>query len=401
VYDFDGDGRAEVACKTAPGSVDGTGALILLGADSMDADYRNKDGYILSGPEYLTVFRGTDGKNLSTVPTEVPRGSVKACGDDYGNRVDRILATLAFLDDTGKPTLVMSRGYYTRATLTAWNFRDGTLKRAWTADSDHGTAYAGQGAHAISVADVDGDGRQEILCGATTIDDDGTRLCSTDEGHGDSLHVSDFLPDRPGLEVFMPHAYNDSHAYTMRDGKTCEVLWQGPNNNGAEGPGRGVAADVVPRHPGAEAWVNNGNLLAAEDGHDLGARPSSCNFLVWWDADLSRELLDGNSVRSHDAEGAGLTAEGCTSINGTKSTPNLSADLLGDFREEVVFRCGDHLRLYTTTAPTDARIYTLMHDPQYRAAVAFQNVGYNQPPHPSFHIGEGMAPALKPDIHVR
>ncbi|HEX6243838.1 MAG TPA: rhamnogalacturonan lyase, partial [Polyangiales bacterium] len=219
--------------------------------------------------------------------------------------------------------------------------------------------------------------------------------------HGDALHVSDFVPSRPGLEVFMPHEGSNQAAYTMRDAKTCQIIFQGPNTNGMEGPGRGVAADVDPKHPGAEAWTNSSSLLAAESGMSAGSRPASCNFLVWWDADLSRELLDGNKITNADGAGTDFTAEGCTAINGTKSTPNLSADLIGDFREEVLFRCGNELRLYTTTDPTQHRIYTLMHDPQYRAAIAFQNVAYNQPPHPSFHVGEGMAPPPRPDIHVK
>jgi rhamnogalacturonan endolyase len=400
VYDFDGDGSAELAVKTAPGTLDGTGAPVLLGSDAVDADYRNAAGYILQGPEYLSVFSGKSGANLATVPFEVGRGRVKDWGDDYGNRVDRFLASLAFLEAGGRPSFVMARGYYTRSTLTAWNFRDGRLQRVWTADSDEDTAYAGQGAHAVSVADVDDDGKQEVIYGASTIDDDGTRLCSTARGHGDALHASDFDPARPGIEVFMPHENLGAAAYTMRDGATCAILWEGPSNGG-EGPGRGVAADVDPRHAGAEAWVNGAGLFAAESGSRVGGIPASTNFLVWWDGDLSRELLDGNGISSYDGVGAGLRAEGCTSINGTKSTPNLSADLLGDYREEVLFRCGTELRLYTTTEPTTSRIYTLMHDPQYRAAVAFQNVGYNQPPHPSFHIGEGMAEPPRPDIHVR
>jgi rhamnogalacturonan endolyase len=401
VYDLDGDGVSEVACKTAPGTVDGAGEDVLLGSDDPDADYRNADGYVLQGPEYLTVFSGRTGAELATVPFEVARGDVADWGDDYGNRVDRFLATVAFVEDSGRPSLIMARGYYTRATLTAWNYRDGTLERIWIADSDQETAYSGQGAHSISVADVDADGRQEIIYGASTIDDDGTRLCSTGEGHGDSLHVSDFVPSRPGVEVFMPHESSDSAAYTMRDGASCDILWAGPNNGGAEGPGRGVAADVDPSSPGGEAWINSGNLLAGGSGSSAGARPASCNFLLWWDGDVSRELLDGNRVTDHDGQGEGFTADGCSAINGTKSTPNLSADLIGDWREEVIFLCGESLRMYTTTQPTTTRIYTLMHDPQYRAAVSFQNVAYNQPPHPSFHIGAGMAAPPRPDIHVR
>jgi rhamnogalacturonan endolyase len=401
VYDLDGDGSAEIACKTAPGTIDGRGMPVKLGNDDPLADYRNAAGYILSGPEYLTVFSGKTGENLATVPFEVARGRVADWGDDYGNRVDRFLATLAFLDDSGRPSLVMARGYYAKTTLTAWNFRDGRLVRVWTADSTRNSAYAGQGAHSISVADVDADGRQEILYGASTIDDNGTRLCSTNEGHGDALHVSDFVPQRPGLEVFMPHESGDSVAYTMRDGKTCEVLWKGPENAGAEGPGRGVAADIDPRSPGAEAWVNNAGLFSAASGEKVGDNPSSSNFLVWWDGDLSRELLDGNEIVNYQKPDQTFTAEGCSAINGSKSTPNLSADLFGDFREEVILHCGNSLRIYTTNHPTNTRIHTLMHDPQYRAAIAFQNVAYNQPPHPSFHIGEGMVPVPRPDIHVR
>ncbi|HEX6244010.1 MAG TPA: hypothetical protein VFZ61_24005, partial [Polyangiales bacterium] len=185
VYDFDGDGSAEIAVKTAPGTRDGAGAPVIVGNDRDDMNYRNADGYILSGPEYLSVFSGRDGKNLATVRFEVGRGNVAAWGDDYGNRVDRFLATLAFLEDSGRPSFVMARGYYTRSTLTAWNYRDGKLTKLWLADSDQNTAYAGQGAHSISVADVDGDGRQEIIYGASTLDDNGTRMCSTNQGHGD------------------------------------------------------------------------------------------------------------------------------------------------------------------------------------------------------------------------
>ncbi len=401
VYDLDGDGASEVACKTAPGTVDGLGDDVLLDGDDASADYRNGSGYILEGPEYLTVFAGATGENLATVPFIVARGDVGAWGDDYGNRVDRFLSTMAFTQESGEPALIMARGYYTRATISAWRFAEGMLEHLWTADSDEDTAYAGQGAHAISVADVDDDGRQEIIYGASTIDDDGTRMCSTGEGHGDSLHVSDFVPSRAGVEVFMPHENSDSASYTMRDGASCEILFAGPNNGGDEGPGRGVAADVDPDNPGAEAWINSGQLLAAADGSSVGGRPASCNFLLWWDGDLSRELLDGNAVRDHDGEGEGFTADGCSAINGTKSTPNLSADLLGDWREEVVFACGDSLRLYTTTDPTETRIRTLMHDPQYRAQVSAQNTAYNQPPHPSFHLGAGMATPAAPDITVR
>jgi rhamnogalacturonan endolyase len=286
--------------------------------------------------------------------------------------------------------------------MTAWNYRDGQLTRIWTFDTSNGYQnYTGKGCHSLSIADVDGDLMQEVIYGASTIDNDGTGMCAVSfYGHGDALHVTDLVPSRPGLEAFQPTEATGVPAYFVRDAATCEILWQGPNSSD-EGPGRGVAGDISPNNPGAEAWVNSAGLFSAADGSNAGSRPSSCNFLIWWDGDESRELLDSNTVSQYDGSGSGFTASGCSSINGTKSTPNLSADLLGDWREEVIFRCGSNVRIYTTDQPTSRRIYTLMHDPQYRAAISWQNSGYNQPPHPSFHIGNGMADPPRPDIHVR
>lgn len=409
VYDLDGDGKAEVVVKTAPGTRDGTGEFLRKGPAANDddsRDYRNSSGYILTGPEYLTVFSGETGAELATTEFKVGRGDVCSWGNNecYGNRVDRFVGTIAFLDDTGRPSAVFGRGYYDRTTLSAWNYRDGELTNLWTFDSSSSSenrAFAGKGAHSISVANVDDDPQQEIINGGATFDNDGKGLCAVDfYAHGDALHVTDFIPSRPGLEVFQPYESSGVPAYALRDARTCEILWRGPTSSG-EGPGRGVAGDIDPTNPGSEAWVNNSNLLSASTGKEIGRRPSSTNFLIWWDADLSRELLDGNRIQQYDGEGEGLTAEGCSSINGTKSTPILSADLLGDWREEVIFRCGDAIRIFTTNQVTKHRIYTLMHDPQYRVAISWQNGAYNQPPHPSFHIGEGMAPVPKPDIHVR
>ncbi len=399
VYDLDGDGKSELVVKTAPGTVDGKGKNVILGNDDPNADYRNDSGYILTGPEYLTVFSGVDGSELATVPFEIARGNVSSWGDNYGNRVDRFVGAVAFVTPDGRPSALMGRGYYTRSTITAWNWRDAALSKVWTSDSNEETNYTGQGSHGISIADVDGDLRQDIIYGASMIKSDGTRGCSTNLGHGDALHASDFIPDRPGLEVFIPHEGGNSRNYSLRDAETCEIVFQGPANGGEEGPGRGVAGDVDPDHPGAEFWTNSSDRLG-EDGQSVGARPGSTNFLLWWDGDETRELLDGNHV---DKVGGGrlLTADGCSSINGTKSTPNLSADLIGDWREEVIFRCGTNLRLYTTTDVTTRRIYTLMHDPQYRSAISWQQSAYNQPPHPSFHIGSGMMPPPAPDITVR
>jgi hypothetical protein len=415
VYDLDGDGRAEVACKTAPGTRDGGGAFLSHGpaeSDDDGASYRSIDnegsrtGYVLTGPEYLTVFDGLTGTELATQPYTPGRGDVSAWGDGYGNRVDRFLAAVAYLDDTGLPSFVMARGYYTRSTLTAWTFRNGTLAEQWRFDSDdtrtdaQGRPFTGQGAHSLSVANVDDDKPQEILYGAMAIDHDGAGMCSTGYGHGDALHVGDFDLSRPGLEAFMPHEDGAHPMWDLRDARTCEVLHEGPITG--DDTGRGAIADVDPSNPGAELWTSGGTpLTSATSGSDLGDAPSSINFLVWWDGDDSRELLDDNRITELNGDVI-ESCDDCDSNNGTKATPVLSADLLGDYREEVIWRETDDsaLRIYVTTSATERRIYTLMHDPQYRVAIAWQNVAYNQPPHPSFHIGASMSAPPSPDIVV-
>jgi rhamnogalacturonan endolyase len=404
VYDLDSDGKAEVACKTADGSVSGTGQVIGNAA----ADFRNSSGYVLSGPEFFTIFNGQTGGILATADYLPPRGNVSSWGDDYGNRVDRFLAGVAYLDGQ-RPSLILARGYYTRAVLVAWDWRNGVLTRRWTFDSDDGTpgniAYRGQGAHSLTVGDVDGDGRDEIIYGACAIDDNGRGLYSTGLGHGDALHLSDMNPDRPGQEVFMVHESPSVYGPTgveFRDARTGSLIW-GLSGENAD-VGRGVAMDIDPRFRGYEAWASRGSLTSASGVATSATKPSSINFGVWWDADPLRELLDGNHIDKWNYNNSTttrvLTASECSSNNGTKSTPALSADILGDWREEVIWRTTDNtaLHIYTTTIPATNRLYTLMHDRQYRLAIAWQNVGYNQPPHPSFYLGDGMSAPPTPNI---
>jgi rhamnogalacturonan endolyase len=404
VYDLDSDGKAELACKTADGTVSGTGQVI----GSSSADWRNSSGYILTGPEFFTVFNGQTGAILATANYLPARGNVSSWGDNYGNRVDRFLAGVAYLDGQ-RPSVIMCRGYYTRAVLVAWDWRNGQLTRRWTFDSDDGTpgnsAYRGQGAHSLTVGDVDGDGRDEITYGACAIDDNGRGLYSTGVGHGDALHLSDMNPDRPGVEVFMVHESPSSYGSTgldFRDARTGALLW-GKSGENAD-VGRGVAMDIDPRFRGYEAWASRGGLNSALGVVITSAKPSSINFAAWWDADLLRELLDGNHIDKWNFNNSTtsrlLTASECSSNNGTKSNPALSADILGDWREEVIWRTANNsaLHIYTTTIPATNRIYTLMHDRQYRVAIAWQNVGYNQPPHPSFYLGDGMSAPPTPNI---
>lgn len=451
VADLDGDGRAEVACRTADGTMDGLGKVI----GDPNADWRETgeavvptrdhtgatttpaglvarlEGRILRGPEYLTVFDGRTGAARDTVKylpgrhpdtdNPTPDQLQQVWGDSYGNRSDRFLAGVAYLDGH-LPSLLFCRGYYARTVIAAWDFRGGKLTSRWVFDSDKlgppdkTNPWRGQGNHNLSVADVDGDGRQDIIYGAMVVGSDGRGLYSTGWGHGDALHVGDLVPDNPGLEICDIQERFDQQGLSMRDARTGRPIFTIPSvradtegGDKGEGPGRGNAFNIDPRFPGAESWAAG----AAMDGiHDvtgrkiIAKRPRGfpINFGIYWDGDLLTELLDGNRIVKWNWEtetlDALLTAHACTSANGTKSTPALSCDFWGDWREEVIWATRDRkeLRIYSTTIPTKHRLVTFMHDPQYRVAVAWQNTAYNQPPHPSFYLDEAAPLPHRPQV---
>lgn len=381
VYDLDGDGDAEVACRTSDGSVDGTGSVI----GSSSADYRNSSGRILTGSEYLTVFNGESGRALKTIQFQPARGSVSDWGDSYGNRVDRFLAGVAYLDGS-TPSLIMARGYYAKSVIAAYDYNGSTISTRWIFSSDNNSSYRGQGNHQLSIADVDGDGRDEIIYGSSAIDDNGSGLYSTGLGHGDALHVSDFNPDRAGLEVWACHE-ESPYGASLRDARTGKILYR---NTASSDTGRATAGDITPFYKGAETWASGGVPLSTATGTKIGSAASQINFVIWWDGDEVRELLDNVTITKYGGPTL-LTADGLSN-NGTKATPNLSADIIGDWREEVVFRNSDstQLRIYVSPLPTNRRMYTLMHDRTYRLAIAWQNVAYNQPPHPGFFMGHDI-----------
>lgn len=417
-YDLDGDGKAEIACKTADGTKDGTGKIL----GDATKDWRNKEsdtqrfGRILSGPEFLTVFDGKTGAALKTVDYIPGRDPIDGWGgiggnggtDNYGNRCDRFLACVAYLDGR-HPSLVMCRGVYGRTVLAAWDWINGELSSRWVFDSGishppfkNASPFSGMGGHALTVADVDEDGKDEILYQAMTVDDNGKGLYSTGRRHGDAIHVSDFDPDRPGLETFLTTENEEdtvefaTPGAGLHDSRTGKLLW-------SHSPGvdisAGVTADIDPRHRGAEVWSDKGPLRGIR-GKTIGPAPHIADWVVWWDGDLLREIYGGFSVFKWDYE-AGKERKifaadppafraGWNRHAGMR--PNLCADLLGDWREEILVPApdGKSMRLHTTTIPSEHRLVTLMHDPQYRLSIAWQNVSYNKPPHTSYHLGAAM-----------
>lgn len=407
VYDFDGDGYAEMIVKTADGTRDAAGNYV----GDKTKDYRNREGFIIEGPEYLSLFDGRYGTLLDTIPYDPPRGNIADWGDSWGNRVDRFLACVAYLDGI-HPSAVMCRGYYDHgrpAHLAAWDVKDKKLVKRWKFEANHkqNIEYTNQGFHNLAVADVDDDGCDEIIYGACVIDHDGTGLYSTGLGHGDAMHVGKFTKDSTGFDYFGIHEDADCpwgiEAHDAGTGKHRFGIHTGKDT------ARGLTAKIDPRYDGNQMWAYyGGGLYNYADGKKITDKfPEQVNFAIWWDGDLLRELLDHDwygyetgvgipkiykwNWRTEETEIL-LSTDQVLSNNGTKGNPCIQACLFGDWREEAVFRGknSEFLRIYTTTEPTKSRIYTLMHDAVYRMGIAWQNTAYNQPPQTGFYIGPDM-----------
>ncbi|MEV4576582.1 rhamnogalacturonan lyase [Nonomuraea jabiensis] len=413
-------------------------------------------GFVLTGPEYLSVFDGATGRELQTIPYKPGRGDDGLLWGDYamariepGNRVDRFLSSVAYLDGK-RPSAVFARGYYTRTTLVAYTWNGHKLKEVWYVDSGHAPmanpfnagphgvngsnpAYATlttQGFHSMSVADVDGDGKQEIVYGGATIDDDGSLLYSSFDvappessvpgqnvrlGHGDAMHVGDLDPDRPGLEIWSVHEGGAwaPYGWAMRDAATGKVLFGGYSGRDT---GRGMVGDIDPAIRGLEAWSSmppNQEIVSglwSVRGEHLGRVTPGTNQSIRWAADMTTQLINGTATTELQTptiddwkRGTLLTATGTLTNNWTKGNPGLVADVFGDWREELVVRTADSgaARIYLSTEVTDRKLYTLMHDPQYRVEVARQQTGYNQPAYPSFYLASDLDWSKVPIPRIR
>ena len=432
VYDFDGDGKSEVAMKTAPGTVDGTGHYVTEVGDT--DEIRNTDNtksYIgtsgrLKGKnpftQYLTIFDGETGAALYTtdyIPYDAAEDKYWGDGKAKYNRSERYLAAVAYLDGI-HPSIVMCRGYYHDSVIRAYTWDGTELTMQWEhkgKKSASSTTLYGQGNHNLSVGDIDNDGKDEIVYGSAALDDDGkTVLGNTGLGHGDAMHMSDFNNDGTQEVFSVKEEQFKKYAEDLRVASTGKHFWSSGKLVTSDDNGRGVMDniddDYAKTHPNALAIGWSSGIANAHDlnGDDVAAKPAGAgsgtfdNFLVYWDGDLSRELLDANIIQKYYAATGttkrfygpsdGYTLTGGSTNNYSKRNPSLVADIWGDWREEIIMPVNKgsatdqaYLRIYTSTMPTDYRITTLMHDCQYRLSVAWQNVGYNQPTHASYYIG--------------
>lgn len=436
VYDFDGDGCSEIAMATAPGTKDGQGHYVTEVGDT--AAIRNADNTALNigsgsgnkgknlGPEYYTIFEGATGRALYTTAA-IPLGTSGEWGDSKYNRASRFLAGVAYLDGV-HPSYIACRGYYDKAVLRAYSWDGETMSMQWehNGSSNSASTMYGQGNHNLSIADIDNDGCDEIVYGSAALDQDGkTVLGNTRLGHGDAIHTSDFNNDgiQETYSIKEESGGYKKYASDLRTPKDGKHFWDSGKIVSSSDNGRGVMANVedeyASTHSNAPAlwWDASHDNIYDINGDAVGTKPSlgsrsAMNFLIYWDGDLSREIMDDTIIGKYHIEtddsgnitssytrrfysGDGYSLTGSSSNNFTKYTPCLSADIWGDWREEVIMAVNKssnteqaYLRIFTSTLPSSYRLTTLMHDSQYRTNVAIQNVGYNQPPHQSYYIGK-------------
>ena len=421
VYDFDGDGRCEVVTRLSEGAVFGDGTVIGDVNGDGRTDYRTySDTHIHGAPEFICVIDGPSGKELARADF-IPTGTASSVwGDDYWKRAESIRVGVIRCDENITSILV-GRGVYAKSVVEAWDYQNGELTRRWHFDSDDEGCqnYAGQGYHSLFVGDVDGDGLDEMCYGSMTLDHDGTPLYVsgskngtetvlyganydkdfTGYGHGDALHMGDFLPDREGLEIWSCFETGEFGA-ALRDARTGETIWCIKDKSDV---GRCAVADIMPEYPGSEMWwyggkimTSDGKQILTDSGSPIGY--SSCNMSIWFTGSINRQLLDGNKISTNNAsdgkERRALRANyfNAKAINGTKENPCLYADLLGDWREEIIYvdSAETCLKIFSTWYPTDYRFPCLLQDHHYEMSALNQQMGYNQPNETGYYLGSDL-----------
>lgn len=378
-YDFNGDGKAEVALKTAPGDI-----------------VRNEKGRVDYGDEYLSVLDGMTGREIDRVDWPVRNFR-------YGdlNRQSRHQIGMAFLD--GKtPYILAARGTYKLMTVDAWMLRGDKLELAWRWDGDEeNPVVRSMGAHNMICTDVDGDGRDEVVLGSCALDDNGTLLWSTGLGHPDKIFISDIDPNRPGMEMLLclEPWHDNGRGVCMIDPKDGSPIWN--IGHKTYHVGDGMVADFDPSSPGLECFASedqkggsSDKYLLSADGRIIGKNEEvpPCRNWAWWDADLLREYISAQFYRSPEGRfgrksGIGKW-KGETLFGEMEGGILMIADVFGDWREEIITALPGELRVYTTNIPARDRRITLMQDALYRNYVAHRSMGYDQAPVPSFYLGE-------------
>ncbi len=366
VYDLDGDGKAEVAVKTGEG------------------DPRDAEGKVQDGPEYLTILNGQTGQPLARVEWPSREGFKDPHRYNYFCRNQ---IGVAYLDGK-RPSLIAARGTYNIMKAVAYQFNDGTLHEQWRWDNgDLERPWQGQGAHWMHAADVDADGRDEVLLGSVTLDENGKALWSTGLGHPDHFYLGDIDPDHPGLEIYYGiETRGKKDKMCLVNAKTGAILW-GHNEPTTHIHSSGLCSDIDAKHPGSECysgerdfkdkrWLRDckGNVLSTEDLGGLAPRA------VYWDGDLQRELLIGSQISDYPERKPVFQIEGQMVA---------VADILGDWREEIITSLPGELRIYVTTIRATDRRPCLMQDPIYRNDVIHAAMGYYQVPMISYDLTAG------------
>jgi rhamnogalacturonan endolyase len=426
VWDFDGDGKAEVALKTAPFAATREESLV-----EKDGPAR---GFVVKGEEYCSILDGMTGEEVTRVDW-VARGDQRDWGDNQGNRVNRNQIGLAYLDGKNA-SLLVCRGTYTRMVVDAYNFKNRKLEKVWRWDGDkESPPIRAQGSHTMKVADVDGDGRDEIVLGSVALRPDGKVLWNLGLGHPDVMYMTDVVPTRPGLEIALGYEVKlDRNGICLVDARTGEIIWGHPYKT-THIHDQGMFGDFVPEIPGMEfysaeqdgtgKWLYSaatGELLGEMDLGGLSPRA------IWWDETPTKAYIPGRTFGGGrggrgGATGGGGTGErgGATKAASTTGAPATAgpgpgrggfgfagpssilkfggkkvgefegrlvsiADVMGDWREEIIVSLPGELRIYTSTIPTPRRRPALMEDPLYRKDVALQTMGYFYPAQLTYHF---------------